>query len=1116
MYHSHRWTAEKIAQRIDLVEPLVYRRRIPLPEWRILPLSSPSDGLPAPEGESVWERIPVNATWGGPRLEFALRTRFTVPTEWAPGSAALYLPIGIANDFSHPETLAHIDGLPVSSVDRHHQEVRVPAQYCDGRSHVLTLRGWCGGVRADPAFKLVMRACELVQVDQAARDFHALARVAHGIAVVLDENHPSYGQLLTSLDNAFKQLDIREPFGEAFYASLPAAFETLRSGVDNSGEALPVQITAAGHAHIDVAWLWTLGQTRRKTARTFYNVMRLSEQFPDFSFTQSQPQLYDYIRQDDPALFEQIKVAVDRGAWEPIGGMWVEADCNLSGGESLARQFLLGREFFRRHFGAGADSPVLWLPDVFGYAWNLPQLIKEAGLEYFFTIKLGWNQYNRLPYDSFWWQGLDGTRVLTHFSTTPETPANFRATYNGKATPQQIMHTWTNATQKDSAQPGVYPPLLISYGHGDGGGGPTREMLENIRLLGGFPGAPSVHFGKVKDFFGTLERDLGTHLPTWNGELYLELHRGTYTSQARNKRANRQSEFALHDAEFLAALTARLDPTYPYPAGELPQAWEWVCLNQFHDIIPGSSIGQVYVESLEQYAALGQIVRAVRDDALSLLRARAGAGLLVVNPTSFPRREPAFWPTQTPGIISRPDGSPVLTQPIANGLLFDPGSLPPYSLQTFALSQAPIRPNPPTPFPAGKGESQGSGDLSPSLKGGGQGAGLLSLQISRDCLENAFLRVEFNPAGDITRIYDKPNRREVLPAGAIANQMQAFEDLPRKWDAWDVDIFYDDKQWLAEPADEIWVVESGPLRAALEIRRRLLNSTLVQRISLSAFSPRLDFETSVDWRERHIFLKTAFPVDVLASEASYEIQWGNVQRPTHRNTSWDWARFETCAQKWVDLSEGGYGVSLLNDSKYGHDIRDNVLRLSLLRAPTNPDPDADQGEHHFTYSLYPHAGGWDENTPAQAYFLNDPLIVAGPELDLTPGDGLPAPEGEPPQAAHPAGVAYLAELAARPALALPPQPPAAALPETLSVFALDAPNVILETVKAAEDGRGVILRLYESQRKRGPVTLTCALPLTAAWRANLLEEDQEALPVSGNTLTFPMRPYQILTLRLAW
>lgn len=1054
MLHDIRLTSSKINRRLRLIEPLVYRRRQPLLHFRYFKLESPLVDPPvSPQADDAdWQSLPWGSYWCEPRADFVLRTHFQIPSDWNFDSPiALHLPIGEAGDFSHPEALAYIDGVPYAACDRHHQEILLAPHFSDGAPHLLALHGWAGSLRNDRDARLLMRECALVQIDQPTRDFIALARVALGIADHLDENELARAHLYTALDEAFKVLDTREPFGERFYASVPGAHETLREGVAQAGAPLDVSITAVGHAHIDVAWLWTLGQTRRKCGRTFYNVIRLMEQFPEFSFSQSQPQLYDFVRQDYPELFEIIKQRVRDGRWETLGGTWVEADCNITGAESLARQFLLGRTFFRDHFGADADAPVLWLPDVFGYAWNLPQLIKEAGLEYFFTIKLGWNQYNRLPYDSFWWQGLDGTRILTHFSTTPQSGSPHASTYNANASPEQTLETWKNFQQKDWGKPGVTPPLLMSFGYGDGGGGPTREMLENIRKMEHFPATPQIKCGKVGEFFRQLKAEVGDRLPTWNGELYLENHRGTYTTQSRNKRANRKSEFLLHDAEFLAALASVLDLGYRYPHAELHRAWELVCLNQFHDILPGSSITPVYVESQQQYAEVREIGEQVRDSALAAIAEKLGGDVLVVNPTSFHRSDLAFWsnpPIENP-TLQRMDGCPIPIQPVEGGLLLDVGELSPFSVMPLLFTTS-------------------SNVQLPT-------SNLQHLTITPTSLENDYLLVELDPTGDIVRIYDKLNGREVLPAGAIANQFQAFEDRPLNPDAWDIDIFYDDKLWLAEPADSVRVVENSPLRATLEVRRRILNSEYVQRISLAHNSPRLDFDTTIQWRERHILLKVAFPVDVLSPQATYEIQWGNVQRPTHRNTSWEWARFEVCAQKWVDLSEGGYGISLLNDCKYGHDIHDHVMRISLLRSPTTPDPEADQGEQQFVYSLLPHEGGWDERTIAEAYALNDPLIV------WTTGRNTQ----------H-----------------------AIRNTQHESFISVDLPNVVIETIKQAEDGRGVSVRLYESQRRRGQFTLTTAFPLAEAWRTNLLEENQERLEIADHQLRFSIKPYQIVTLRL--
>lgn len=1044
MLHRTRWTLQKIAQRLALIEPLVYRRQRPLPDWRYHVLDGPLAPPPVqPEvDDSDWLVITPEQYWGKWGVTFVLRNEFEVPEAWPNAEpVALFLPLGDAGSFTHPEALAYVDGQPYATCDRYHREILLPEKWRDARPHTLALHGWVGHGEffpGDTPAKLLMGQPRLVQIDTALRDFVAAVRVTLGVVAALkDDDTAAKGPLLNGLDAAFKIVDTREPFGERFYDSIPAAHQALNQAIAAAGPPLDVDIYAAGHAHIDVAWLWTVAQTRRKAGRTFYNVLRLMEQFPNYRFTQSQPQLYEFVRQDYPQLFAAIQERVAEGRWEPIGGMWVEADCNLTGAESLARQLMLGRQFYREHFGTGVASPILWLPDVFGYAWNLPQLMKQSNLDYFFTIKIGWSQYNRLPFESFWWQGLDGTRVLTHFSPTPESDGRHTGTYNAEATPRDVVATWENFQQKEQSR-----TLLMAFGYGDGGGGPTREMLENISAMRAFPDAPKVRHATAVSFFRRLEEEAGAELPVWKGELYLEYHRGTYTTQSRMKRANRKAEFLLHDAEFVAAYAARLDPAYTYPHQALQQAWQVLCLNQFHDIIPGSSIREVYEEALRQAAEIRQMGSAVRDAAMQVIARQVGGDLLVINPTSFVRRDLAFWR----------DGDPSMGQPVTDGVLLDVDPLPPYSVMRL----------------------DGGRRFTPPQA---------QLEVTPSRLENEFLRVELNEAGDVTRIYDKQKEREVLAPGMVGNVFQAFEDRPLFWDAWDIDIFYDDKMWLAEPAHKIEVVEEGPLRATVAVHRRILNSDYTQYISLMYNSPRLDFNTTIDWRERHILLKVAFPVNLLAPNATYDIQWGNVERPTHRNTSWDWARFESVAHKWVDVSEGDYGVSLLNDCKYGHDVQDIAegstrLRLSLLRSPTVPDPEADQGIHHFVYSLLPHDGRWGEETVAQAYALNDPLLVYAPEPNTTAARG-DAAAGAP-----------------------------------TSFVTVDKAHVVIETVKAAEDGDGTIVRLYENQRCRGPVRLCANFPFTKAWRTNLLEDNQEQLKVNDGEVHFDIKPYEIVTLRL--
>ncbi|MGE5777407.1 MAG: alpha-mannosidase, partial [Chloroflexota bacterium] len=487
MYHRIRWTPEKIKQRIELITPLVYTKRKSLSPFYYRELESAL--TPPPIAREVdtsgWQEINAHDYWGSWMQNFVLRTTFTIPEEWDQSKpVALYLPLGEAGDFSHPEALAYIDGEPYAACDRHHQEILLKPEWADGKLHTLALHGWTGlggSTSADPFTKLYMRQCAVVQIDQPTRDFIALARVALETVQILEESNPTRYELLNALDDAFIALDTRDPLdSDHFYQSVESAAQALKTCIERSAP-LDVIIHATGHAHIDVAWLWTLGQTRRKSERTFQNVIRLMEQFPDYHFTQSQPQLYQFIKEDQPALFEAISQKIKEGRWEPIGGMWVEADCNLSGAESLARQFLLGRTFFREHFGKEAESPVLWLPDVFGYAWALPQLIQQAGLKYFMTIKIGWSQYNRLPYDTFLWQGIDGTQVLTHFITVPD-PGAFASTYNAMVDAREALGTWKNFQQKE-----LHKDLLMAYGFGDGGGGPTREMLENIEVMKHFP-----------------------------------------------------------------------------------------------------------------------------------------------------------------------------------------------------------------------------------------------------------------------------------------------------------------------------------------------------------------------------------------------------------------------------------------------------------------------------------------------------------------------------------------------------------------------------------------------------------------------------------------------------
>lgn len=1052
MLHKVRWTPQKIAQRIQLITPLIYKKSYPMDAFRYKTLSSPQDTPPTGTDvdDSGWEIIEPNTYWGTWKTDFILRSHFEVPRDWGTADpVALFFPLGQSGDFSHPEALAYIDGQPYASADRHHHEIALPPEWQDGKRHTIALHGWTGlgGWRDyDPNTKLYMKECSVVQIDVPTREFVATARVSHEVAAQLEDNDPVKGRLYNALDAAFTALDSRDPLGTAaFYESVPNALAILKEGIAKAGAPMDVDVIGVGHAHIDVAWLWTLGQTVRKSGRTFSNVLRLMEQFPDYKFSQSQAQLYQYTEHNYPEVFEQIKQRVSEGRWEVMGGTWVEPDCNAIGAEAFARQFLLGRNYFRKHFG-DVDTPVLWLPDTFGYSWAIPQLIKEAGMKYFITHKMSWNQYNHMPDQILWWQGLDGTRVLTHFLTTPagDEYLPHATTYNGMASAKEIFGTWHNFRQK-----ATHSELITAYGFGDGGGGPTREMLENIEHLKDHPGAPRVRTGTIDEFMTRIDEEISDQLPVWNGEFYFEYHRGTYTSQARNKRNNRKSEFLLHDGEFLAAWASLLTGA-AYPAETVAKAWELICLNQFHDILPGSSIGEVYVDSDRDYAIIRELGEQVLNGAITSLAAAlpSNSSILAANPTSFGGRQIGLLADELNDNMHLMDaqGNTLLTQAVANGTLVEIKDLKPYSL--FGLSEASGQP------------STANTELSVNQNSDGV------------VLENALIRVELDASGDITRIYDKQADREVMLPDTRANALLAFEDRPMNYDAWDIDIFYEDRTEKIEGVESITVLEQGPLRAVVEIKRAYRSSKIHQKIALSHNSKRIDFDTWVDWHEQHTLLKAAFPVKVMSPLATFDVQWGNVERSTHRNTSWDMARFETCAHKWADLSEGNYGVALLNDCKYGYDIRDNVMRLTLLKSATSPDPNADQGEHLMVYSLLPHEGDWRDEVVQEAYALNDPLILRR----VSGGTGNTQ--------------------------------------ASTSLVSLNVDWAVIETVKQAEDGNGIIVRLYENQRNRGKITLKFGFNVGEAIHCNLLEEEKQPLAVQDNQVQIEIAPYQIITLRL--
>jgi alpha-mannosidase len=1071
------FTLEKIEKQLIDIRQARQRAMRPITDFKFHPAEAPGAERPAFD-DRAWADFHTGDAWGGYDVTAWFRARVPVPPDWQHGrQLALHFQIGPKDGGDGAaEGLLYLNGQPLQALDTWHEEAwLLPEQV--GPELAVAIQAWSGDYHIPDRRRLAL--AQLVWIDLDAHHLTHLLTSLLLAARALDPNDLRRFKLEQALNRAIQRVDFTRPGSEPFYASLRAAADDLDEQVRawRGLESLKPGVITLGHAHIDMAWLWPVRQTRQKGARTFATALHLMRQYPEYRFMHSSPQLYKFLQQDHPDLFARVKERVQAGAWEATGGMWIEADTNLTGGESLVRQFLYGQRYLRDELGVRGN--VLWLPDVFGYSAALPQLIVKSGMKYFLTTKISWSQFNRFPYDTFRWRGLDGTEVLTHFVTTPDIDESF-ATYNGKVSPHAVKGVWDQYRQKD-----INDELIVLYGWGDGGGGPTREMLEAGRVLADVPGLPRVTPGLAEPFFDRLEaRTAGQPLPVWDGELYLEYHRGTYTSQAAIKRANRQAEILYHNAEWLGA-AARLLAGEAFPAEALREGWELILLNQFHDILPGSSIHPVYEDAAADHAHIQELGRSVIAQSQSALLAGIPAeepSVVVFNPLGWERDELVAvpWSEHMPAdqVVQGADGRQALF--LARGLPSLGYAAYPLAATASAAAIAP------TDALSGVNTLAAADAVAAASASSESAAAPLTITPRR--LENAFYRIELNERGQITSLFDKRRARQVLAPGARANVLQVFEDRPMKFDAWDIDIYYQEKMAEVDELIEAAVEETGPLRGVLRLTWRCLDSTLTQRLTLYAHSPRLDFRTEVDWHQHQTLLKVAFPVAVRATRASYEIQFGSVERPTHWNTSWDWARFEVCGHKWADLSEGDYGVALLNDCKYGYDIKNNVLRLTLIKSGIDPDPQADQGRHVFTYSLLPHAGDWRQGGVArEAYALNYPAWAA-----LSPE------EGGAPAAGQGRGGAERASLPAR-----------------FSLAALSADHVILETVKPAETGDAVIFRVYEYQQRRNPaVSLTLGRPIARAVECSLMEDGETPVEHDAASLRFAIAPFEIKTFKV--
>ncbi|PKT71581.1 alpha-mannosidase [Streptomyces populi] len=984
----------------QFLRPAQYGDRVPLTlsVWHV-------PGEPVPVGQALqasYEPFTTGTLWGKPWSTSWFRIEGRVPEEWAGRPVEVVIDPGFTGDgpgFQAEGLLYDTAGVPLKGIHPRNRHLTVGAPADGGEAVRLLLEAAANPavlhgfeptrlgdvLTAGDAPIYRFAAADLAVPDEDVWHLVLDVEVLSELMYELDPQRPRRHEILRALENMLDALDLHDVSGTA-----PAARAELAEVLSRPASASAHHVSATGHAHIDSAWLWPLRETVRKASRTFANVTALALDYPELVFACSQAQQYAWVKEHQPHIWERVKKAVQEGNWAPVGSMWVESDANMPGGEALARQIVHGKRFFREELGVETEE--IWLPDSFGYTAAFPQLAKLAGVRWFLTQKLSWNQSNRMPHHTFWWEGIDGTRVFTHFPPVD--------TYNAQFHGRELAHAERNFAEK-----GLAGRSLVPFGWGDGGGGPTREMLEKARRLRSLEGSPTVRIEKPEAFFAAAEEEYGSRAPVWSGELYLELHRATYTTQAKTKQGNRRSEHALREAELWCATAAVRDPSYAYPYDALDRLWKTVLLHQFHDILPGSSIAWVHREARETYTRVLAELEELTADAV---RALGPGSPSVLNASPYERTEVV--------------GDALVTVPGLGGTLLPTGA-------------------------------------------GGPAAVRAERHEGTIVLDNGRLRVRVDADGLLAFVRDLAHDREVLCGRG--NLLQLHPDHPNAWDAWDIDRHYRRTRTDLTAAESVELVESGPLRATVRVVRAFGSSRITQEIGLSAASRRLDIVTDIDWRESEKVLKAAFPLDVQAERSSAEIQFGHVHRPTHANTGWDAARFEICAHRWLRVAEESYGVAVLNDSTYGHDVTrtpgadglGTTVRLTLLRAPHSPDPETDLGTHRFTYALLPGAGVGD--AVAEGLALNLPLRRAA------------APALEP-------------------------------------LVGVDHPAVTVESVKLAEDRSGdVVVRLYESRGGRARAKVTAGFPVSRAEVTDLLERPLREAPPE-----IELRPFQILTLRL--
>ncbi|MFE3099420.1 alpha-mannosidase [Nocardia tengchongensis] len=999
MHDDRRLIEGRLGRVLDRIKPAVYPESTPM---RVSIWEAPGEPVPIAEGLAA-PRTPTapGARWGAPWGTSWLTVEGTVPAEWAGRTVEAIIDLGFdahQTGFQCEGLVYRPDGSPVKGLHPRNQWVRVAAPARGGEQVLLHVEaasnpiipffgptglGELGTAGTEPQYRL--GRMDLVVFDeevwQLVQDLEVLGELMHE----MPEDPARRYDIVRAIERALDAIDLQN-----VNAGASAARACLAGVLAQPAIASAHLISAVGHAHIDTAWLWPLRETVRKVARTAANMTALLDAEPDFIYTMSQAAQYDFLKQHRPEVYARVKAAVADGRFVPAGGMWVESDTNMPGSEAMARQFVHGKRFFLEEFGI--ENEEAWLPDTFGFAAGLPQIIKAAGSKWLLTQKISWSQTNTFPHHTFLWEGIDGTRIFTHFPPVD--------TYNCSMQAREIAHAARNFKEKGRATRSLAPT-----GWGDGGGGTTREMIARAARMRDLEGSPKVAWERPADFFAKAQAEYANPA-VWVGELYLELHRATLTSQAKTKQGNRRSEHLLREAELWAA-TAAVRTDFEYPAADLDRLWKTVLLHQFHDILPGSSIAWVHREAERTYTRVAAELSAIIERAQWALGGER-SGPHVFNPA------PHAW----------------------NGI------------------------------PAG-----GAGPAAP-----GRDCTVTERSGGGFWLANTRTRVEVDARGLVVSLYDLEQQRETLPPGAAANLLQLHQDYPNSWDAWDVDQFYRNTVTDLTDVDFLAAETDSPTETAIRVGRSFGSSTVEQLLTLRADTGALEITTMVDWYETEKFLKLAFPLDIHADRYASETQFGHLYRPTHTNTSWEYAKFEACNHRFIHVAEPGWGAALVNDATYGHDLTRTVrpdggttvtVRASLLRAPRFPDPHTDHGAHQFRHALLPGASITD-------------AVRAGYRINLPP---------------------------VTPGVAEPVAP----------LFSVDNDDVVTSAVKLADDGSGdVVVRLYEAAGGRATAVLTPGFTFTGYRCCDLLErplpEEMVAESTDGGIL-LRLRPFQLVTLR---